>query len=245
MPMNHSDDRRHILLAARARSDTRARDTLVRELMPVAERVGRRFASAHHPAEDLAQVAGIGLLKAIDRFDPAHAAAFTTYAHALMTGEVRRHLRDSRFVRVPRSIYEQVPRFQRTLERLSAELHRTPTRDELAHELGVSKEELVEIADAALTSQPVSLEASLEDGASEMHMAQVDDDFERAEAGAALAPMLRRLTPRERLILDLRFTDGLSQAEIAAGMGISQTQVSRLLRAALAKMSARALPATA
>jgi RNA polymerase sigma-B factor len=231
-----------LALLMRARTgDSRARDRVMRELMPVAERVARRFASASHPAEDLAQVAGIGLLKAIDRFDPAHETAFGTYARALMTGEIRRHMRDSRMVRIPRSIYEQVPRFQRTFDELRRQLGRAPSRQEIAIAMGLSKEDVIEIADAAVNAQHVSLDTGLDEGTSEMQFGSGEDSgYEQAEAGADLVPMLRVLSPRERMIIDLRFGDGLSQAEIATGMGLSQTQVSRLIRQALAKLSARA-----
>src|SRR5258705_10800226 len=170
--------------------------------MPAAERVARRFASASHPAEDLAQVAGIGLLKAIDRFDPAHETAFGTYAHALMTGEIRRHLRDSRMVRIPRSIYEQVPRFQRTIDELRRELGRPPLRAEIAMAMGLSKEDVIEIADAALNAQHVSLDTGIEEGASELQFGSGEDrGFAQAEAGADLTPMLRALSPLQRSII--------------------------------------------
>ena len=228
-------------LLTRARvGDEFARDRIVRMLMPLAERVARRFAGPQHPVEDLTQVAGIGLLKALERFDPNRDAAFSTYAFALMTGEVQRHVRDSRMVRIPRSIYEQVPAFQRALARLRIELRREPTRDEIADALGVSKEDVVEIMDAALTAQHVSLDAAAEENGGELELGRNDAEFERAEAGAALAPMLSALTPRERMIIDLRFEDGLSQSEIAEGLGLSQTQVSRLIRRALEKLSQRA-----
>ena len=228
-------------LLTRARvGDEFARDRIVRMLMPLAERVARRFAGPQHPVEDLTQVAGIGLLKALERFDPNRDAAFSTYAFALMTGEVQRHVRDSRMVRIPRSIYEQVPAFQRALARLRIELRREPTREEIADALGVSKEEVVEIMDAALTAQHVSLDAAAEENGGELELGRNDAEFERAEAGAALAPMLSALTPRERMIIELRFEDGLSQSEIAEGLGLSQTQVSRLIRRALEKLSQRA-----
>ena len=228
-------------LLTRARvGDEFARDRIVRMLMPLAERVARRFAGPQHPVEDLTQVAGIGLLKALERFDPNRDAAFSTYAFALMTGEVQRHVRDSRMVRIPRSIYEQVPAFQRALARLRIELRREPTREEIADALGVSKEEVVEIMDAALTAQHVSLDAAAEENGGELELGRNDAEFERAEAGAALAPMLSALTPRERMIIDLRFEDGLSQSEIAEALGLSQTQVSRLIRRALEKLSQRA-----
>jgi RNA polymerase sigma-B factor len=208
--------------------------------MPMAERVARRFSGPQHPVEDLTQVAGIGVLKALERFDPAQDARFSTYAHALMTGEVRRHVRDSRMVRIPRSIYEQVPAFQRTLSRLRLELSREPNRQELADALGTTKEEIVEIMDAALTAQHVSLEAAAEKNGGELELGGHDEAFARAEAGVDLAPMLSVLTERERMIIDMRFEDGLSQTEIADSLSLSQTQVSRLTRAALDKLSKRA-----
>ena len=228
-------------LLARARGgDERARERVVRELMPMAERVARRFSGPEHPVEDLTQVAGIGVLKALERFDPTQDARFSTYAHALMTGEVQRHVRDSRMVRIPRSIYELVPTFQRTLSRLRLELGREPSRQQLADALEVSKEEIIEIMDAALTAQHVSLDAAAEENGAEFELGHHDDEYARAEAGADLAPMLSVLTPRERLIIDMRFEDGLSQTEIADSLALSQTQVSRLIRAALAKLSKRA-----
>jgi RNA polymerase sigma-B factor len=228
-------------LLTRARvGDEFARDRIVRMLMPLAERVARRFSGPQHPVEDLTQVAGIGVLKALERFDPTREASFTTYAHALMTGEVQRHVRDSRMVRIPRSIYEQVPAFQRAMSRLRTELGREPTREEIAEALGASKEEVVEIMDAALTAQHVSLEAAAEENGGELDLGHADDAFARAEAGAVLEPMLSVLTPRERMILDMRFDDGLSQSEIAEGLKLSQTQVSRLVRRALDKLSKRA-----
>jgi RNA polymerase sigma-B factor len=228
-------------LVTRAKTgDEAARERLIRMMMPAAERVARRFAGPQHPIEDLTQVAGIGVLKALDRFDPKHDASFTTYAHALMTGEIRRHVRDSRMVRIPRTIYEQVPSFQRALTQLRAELGRDPTRQEIAVRLGVSKEDVIEIAEAAISSQHVSLDAAAEEAGGEFELGAHDYSFDHVEAGLDLAPMLSVLTPRERMIIDLRFEDGLSQSEIAEGLGLSQTQVSRLIRQALAKLSKRA-----
>jgi len=157
-----------------------------------------------------------------------------------MTGEVRRHVRDSRLVRIPRSIYEQVPAFQRALSRLRLELGRDPSRQELADALAVTKEDVVEIMDAALTSQHVSLDAAAEASGGEFELGGHDAGFARAEAGVDLAPMLSVLTPRERAIIGMRFEDGLSQSQIATALGLSQTQVSRLVRAALSKLSKRA-----
>ena len=229
-----------MLIARAQKGDRRARDLVVEQYMGLAARVARRFAGTQHPAEDLTQVAGIGLLKAIERFDITRDNAFSTYAHALMTGEVRRHIRDSRMVRIPRSIYEQVPVFQRTLTSLRDELGRDPSRDELAAALGVSREDVIEIEDASLHASHVSLDAAADEAGGELDLGSHDADYDRAEAGATLGPILDVLTPRERMIVDLRFEEGLSQSEIAEGLGISQTQVSRLIRRALEKLSARA-----
>src|SRR3954451_17722146 len=203
---------------ARARGgDERAREQVIRALIPMAERVARRFTGPQHPVEDLTQVAGIGVLKALERFDPTRDAQFSTYAHSLMTGEVRRHVRDSRMVRIPRSIYEQVPTFQRALTQLRLELGREPSRQELADALAVSKEEIVEIMDAALTAQHVSLDAAAEQNGGELELGRHDEAFARAEAGMDLAPMLSVLTDRERMIIDMRFEEGLSRYGIAIG----------------------------
>ena len=235
------DTRLSAPLLARARNgDAHARDRVVRQLMPMAERVARRFSGPQHPLEDLTQVAGIGVLKALERFDPARDAQFSTYAHSLMTGEVQRHVRDSRMVRIPRSIYEQVPLLQRTLSQLRITLGREPTRDELADALQVTKEDVIELMDAAMHSQYVSLDAAAEADGGELDLGHHDLAFDQAEAGAMLEPMLGALTNRERMIIDLRFDEGLSQSEIADGLGISQTQVSRLIRQALDKLSKRA-----
>ena len=208
--------------------------------MPMADRIARRFATSMHPREDLAQVAGIGMLKAIERYDGTRDASFATYAHALMTGEVRRHVRDSRMVRIPRSIYEQVPAFQRALSDLRLEHQREPTRYELAAALEVTKEEIIEIMDAAIHANHVSLDAAAEANGGEIDLGRHDDAFARAEAGADLAPMLSVLSERERMIIDMRFEEGLSQAEIATALELSQTQVSRVIRGALDKLSRRA-----
>jgi RNA polymerase sigma-B factor len=235
------DTRLSAELITRARSgDERARERVVREMLPLAEKVARRFAGPQHPIEDLTQVAGIGVLKALERFDPARDAQFSTYAHVLMTGEVRRHVRDSRMVRIPRSIYEQVPAFQRALSRLRLQLGRDATRQELADALGVTKEDVVELMDAALTAQHVSLDAAAEENGGELELGGHDEAFARAEAGADLQPMLTVLTPRERMIIHMRFDEALSQSEIADSLRISQTQVSRLVRRALDKLSKRA-----
>ena len=109
--------------------DLAARAELVERFLPLARKLARRYERASEPLDDLIQVASLGLLKAIDRFDPTRDAAFETYAHALMTGEVRRYIRDSRIVRIPRPIYEQVPAFQRALTQLRSKLGRDPSRE--------------------------------------------------------------------------------------------------------------------
>jgi RNA polymerase sigma-B factor len=143
-------------------------------------------------------------------------------------------------VRIPRPIYEQVPAFGRTLTKLRETLGREPTRDEIAGHMGVAREEVVEIADAAASATHVSLDAAAEEAGGELNLGARDGAFSQAEAAATLDSMFDALTPRERMIIDLRFDDGLSQSEIAARLGISQTQDSRLIRRAIEKLSKRA-----
>jgi RNA polymerase sigma-B factor len=202
-------------LIERARSgDAAARDQLVREFAPMAGRIGRRFATSMHPHQELTQVAEMAVLKALDRHDTSRDAAFAAYAQARMAGEVRRHIRDSRMVHVPRSLHEQVPALRRALTRLRSELGREPTLYRLAAELQVTKEEVIEIIDAA-------------------------------SHGEELEHVLSELTPPERMVVDLRFEEGLSQTAIATALALAETQVSRVIRQGLDKLAhgAGAVPA--
>ena len=228
-----------LLRRVRESGDQAARDELLRRYLPFARALARRFALHGEPLDDLEQVAAIGLLKAIDRFDPSHEAALTTYATPTIVGELRRHFRDRvGAVHVPRGVQELAVLVGRTTEAMTAELGRTPTPRELAERTGRTVEEIVEAVGSVAARRAQSLTAA--DDADEPDrlavLGDVDPGFEQAEDRAALAPALANLDARDRRILHLRFAEGLSQSEIAARVGISQMHVSRLLRRALQRL---------
>lgn len=240
----HSD--RELFARARA-GDGRAREQLAERYLPLARRLARRYQRSEEPLEDLVQVASLGLLKAIDRFDTDRDVAFSSFAVPTILGEIKRHFRDRTWsVRVPRDLQELALRVDRTAAELSLDKHRAPTVAELAETLGVSEEQVLEALRAAGAYHAGSLDAprpgrtdadasgeSLGDA-----LGGEEDGFERAEERAVLAPMLARISTRERLVLTLRFGEDLTQAEIGERIGVSQMQVSRLIRQALARLRA-------
>lgn len=215
--------------------DARARDELLARLLPLAERIARRYAGSVHDLDDLEQVARIGLLKAIDRFDPERGVFLATYAATVVTGEIKRWFRDSSWaVKVPRAAKELSVRIETTMPRLTAQLGRSPTIAEIAEAVEADHESVLEALEARSAAAVASLDQAFEDeGDPAIDAVFEDPEFARAEQRAALEPALRTLTPRERRVLDLRFAEGLTQAEIGAQLGISQMQVSRVLRRAL------------
>jgi RNA polymerase sigma-B factor len=235
-------------LFARARaSDARARELLAERYLPLAKRLARRYQRSEEPLEDLVQVASLGLLKAIDRFDSDRDVAFSSFAVPTILGELKRHFRDRTWsVRVPRDLQELALRVDRAAADLSLEKHRAPTVAELAEMLGTTDEQVLEALLAAGAYHAGSLDAprpgrgdtdapgeSLADA-----LGEEEDGFERAEERATLAPLLAHVSHRERLVLTLRFGEDLTQAEIGERIGVSQMQVSRLIRQALIRLRA-------
>jgi RNA polymerase sigma-B factor len=237
-------------LFARARShghgDSRAREQLIDRYLPLARRLARRYQRAEEPLEDLVQVACLGLVKAIDRFDAGRQVVFSSYAVPTILGELRRHFRDHTWsVRVPRDLQELALRVDHAVTRLSSGGHRSPSVSEIADAVGVTPEEVLEALEAAAAYRATSLDAP-------RSAAQGEDDgdvvadtigghelgFHRAEERAALEPLLSRLSPREQAVLWLRFGEDLTQTEIGERIGVSQMQVSRLIRQALVRMRA-------
>ena len=216
-------------LRLRATGDPQVRDRLFRRHLPLARKMALRYARRGEPADDLLQVASIGLLHAIDRFCPERNVTFATYAVPCILGELRRHFRDHTWaVYVPRPLKDLRARLDRTRTELTAALGREPTIAELATALGESEETLLEV----LAANSASLPASFDDDADEVHgayLATYDDGFARAEQRALLDPLLATLTPLDRSVLELRFGSDLTQREIAGLLGISQMQVSRRL----------------
>lgn len=219
--------------------DGSARDELVARHLPRAHSLARRFGHGREPAEDLEQVAGVGLLKAVDRYDPAEGAAFWSFATPTVIGEMKRYMRDSCWrVRVARPLQERSLAVQSAVRALTAELGRSPSTGELAAHLGCTREEVVEALEAASAYSPDSLDAPAsggdEPGAAVGDLIGVEDSgFEGAEQRAMLARAAHRLDAREARILKLRFAEDRTQTEIAEEIGISQMHVSRLIRRSL------------
>jgi RNA polymerase sigma-B factor len=226
-------------LFERLPGDRAAREELVRMYQPLAEYLARKFSGRGEAVEDLIQVASIGLLNAIDRFDTGREVQFPTYAAVTIVGELKRHFRDKGWsVRVPRRLQEVGLRVNRVLGELWQELGRSPTIAEIATKLELPEEQIIEAMEAMQAYSTTSLDAPIgEDGLTHGDMLpQEDDSLELLESWASVGPMLRQLPQRERRILYLRFFKGLTQTEIAEQLGISQMHVSRLLSQTLAQL---------
>ncbi|KZB79376.1 SigB/SigF/SigG family RNA polymerase sigma factor [Amycolatopsis regifaucium] len=215
------------------RQEVRAR--LVTELLPLAEHIATRFSGRGEPREDLVQVARIGLINAVDRFDPARGHDFLSFAVPTVMGEVRRHFRDTGWsVRVPRRLKELHVSLSQGTAALSQTLGRAPTPTELAEYLGLDINEVREGLLAGQAYQTLSVDKPVHDDATEaLSLADTigEEDHEMAlvENHEALQPLLRELPKRERAILVMRFFGGYTQTQIAEKVGISQMHVSRLL----------------
>ena len=237
------------LIAVMADSDVddpvhrRARDELVTLHLPLVHFLARRFRDRGEPLDDLVQVGTIGLIKAVDRFDPERGVEFSTYATPTIVGEIKRHFRDKGWaIRVPRRLQElRISLGQATAE-LSQKSGRAPTVAELAAHLGISEDDVIEGLEGAPAYSTTSLDAHAggDDGDDAPSLADrlgTDDlDLEAVEYRESLKPLLAALPSRERRILALRFFHGMTQSEIAAEVGISQMHVSRLLAKSLATL---------
>jgi len=182
----------------------------------------------------------VGLIKAIDRYDPTRGNKLASFATPTILGEIRRHFRDRSWaVRVPRGIQEARAEIARAVDDLSARLHRSPSIREIAEASGLSEEDVLDALAAGSAQRPASLSGTSPDGEgddSPMDVGVMDAGFEQAEARVALGEGIESLPARERVILHLRFTEGLTQSEIAAQVGISQMHVSRLIRRSLEQL---------
>jgi RNA polymerase sigma-B factor len=236
-----AEDRR-LLVRYHRSGDRSAREEVVQRFLPLARQLARRYAGAGEPLEDLVQVASLGLVKAVDRFDPSRAVAFSSFAVPTILGELKRHFRDKGWsVRVPRDLQELALRLDRTQEELGRELGRAPTSAEVAGRLGVTEEEILEAREAAHAYRAVSLDRPRTDDdeggpAVADAMGGEDPGFRQAEDAATVDQLLRVLAPREREVLRLRFAEDLTQQEIGDRIGVSQMHVSRLIRQAIARL---------
>ena len=232
-PLDQAAERR--LWKQAGAGDERAREDLVRHYLPFAEAMANRYRTAREPHEDLQQVASMGLLKAIDRFDPG----------PTILGELKRHFRDRVWtVRVPRSVQEGIAEVETATVDLEAELQRTPSVREIAEHLGKSETDVLEALEANMHRRPVSIDrpARVEDEDSAPAAERIgteDAGFELVDGRLTIEQELPHLDERERRVIKLRFADDMTQSQIAAEVGCSQMQVSRILRGALAKLRER------
>ncbi|HVS98943.1 MAG TPA: SigB/SigF/SigG family RNA polymerase sigma factor [Solirubrobacterales bacterium] len=226
--------------------DQRARAELVDLHMPLARRLASRYSGVSEPYDDLLQVACLGLLNAIDRFDASRGTSFAGFARPTILGELKRHFRDKVWtVRVPRSVHDRMAEVEKATERLTLELQRPPSAQELAEELGIEVAEVLETLEAQHNRRPLSLDAppvgeDPDDTSGAEWVGRPDGNFDLVEARLAVASVLPSLDDREREVLYLRFVEELPQIEIATRIGCSQMHVSRLLRRSLDKLREQA-----
>ncbi|MFE2722741.1 SigB/SigF/SigG family RNA polymerase sigma factor [Kitasatospora sp. NPDC059327] len=220
------------------------RATLIELNISLVRYAARRFNSSREPQEDLVQAGIVGLIKAIDRFDPRHGVEFTTFAVPTVLGEIRRHFRDTTWaVHVPRRLQELRLTLARAQEQLTQRLDRAPTVAELAAHLSLTPEEVTEGLAAANGHTVGSLDLgsdSPDDARSALadRLGREDGRLEKVENLVSLKPLIAALPARDRLILSMRFTEELTQSEIGARLGVSQMHVSRLLSRILRRLRA-------
>ena len=230
-------------LFRRARAgDTAARETLIERFLPLARSVARRYIRSSESADDLVQVASLALVKAVDRFDPDRDVAFSTFAVPTILGELKRHFRDTAWaVHMPRSLSEGALRVEKTERQLANRTGHRPSVAEIAEAMGEELEWVVNVLDASRAHDALSLDATVDtpDGDGETLAGTLGDEDERfdyVEERDAVAGCIGDLSERERTVLELRFGAELTQSEIAERVGVSQMQVSRILRRTLERL---------
>ncbi|HUA71385.1 MAG TPA: SigB/SigF/SigG family RNA polymerase sigma factor [Solirubrobacteraceae bacterium] len=223
--------------------DPDARDELVKRFIPFARKLALRYVHSREPLDDLVQVASLGLLNAIRRFEPGRGKRFTSYAAPTIMGELKRYFRDKGWsVHVPRDLQERALAASRHTERLSARLGRSPTVDELGNVLNCPTEQVIEALDAAHNYHPASLDAPIaREDDDRSALGDEDEGFELVEDRQMLASGWASLTETERQVVSLRLVDDLTQREISQRIGCSQMHVSRLLRRSMLRLDAAAV----
>ena len=227
--------------------DPRLRDRAIECYLPLARRLAARYHRRQEPFEDLVQVANLGLVKAVDRYDPTRGTRFTSFAVPTISGELRRHFRGTAWsLHVPRGVQEDALRVRDSVSRLTHRLGRAPRISELEAETGLDAEAISEALHARAVQATASLDqtvgGSAEEGDATLGelIGGTDDGFELAERHADVGPLLRALPRREREVLFLRFAHDMTQSEIAERIGCSQMQISRILRRTIARLSEQA-----
>ena len=240
---------RELLIRYHRDGDLASREELAERFLPLARDLALRYTYTDEPFDDLFQVASLGLIKAIDRFEPGRGTKFTSYAAPTILGELKRHFRDKGWaLHVPRDLQERTLAVSRATERLSTQLGRSPKVREVAGEIGCSVEAVLEAQEAAASYEAASLDAptardDVEAAPLVDLMGDEDTSYELVESRQAIANTWRALPEVERKVLELRFMHDLTQREIGDRIGYSQMHVSRLLRRALDRLETAAAAA--
>ena len=238
-PGGREPDGRELFRRWREDGDHAAREQLVVRHLALARKLATRYGRTQEPLEDLFQVASLGLLKAIDRYDPDRGIAFTSFAVPTILGELKRHFRDKGWaVHLPRGLQELVLRIQDADAKLGSTSRRSPTVDEIADYLNLDAEEVLEGLEALQAHRADSMDQPIDAGPDERFstphdtIGREDQGFALVDTSTSLAAAIRQLRRADREVLALRFRDDLKQTEIAERIGVSQMQVSRILRRA-------------
>ena len=245
--MAASDERqladRRLFARLRNERDPVDRDAVVERFLPLARQLAARYQRPGEPFDDVFQVACFGLVKAVDRFDADRGVAFSSYAVPTITGEIKRHFRDHAWaVRPPRDLQELALRVERVVGELTRDRGHQPSVDDVAYAIGVEPEHVLEAMQASGAYRATSLDAPRGRGDDEPGttlgdtVGRIENGFDRAEQRALLSELMRSLTLRERNVVRLRFDHDLTQAEIGERIGVSQMQVSRILRQSLMRL---------
>ena len=238
MDATTQNEERRLFTSLRADPSPAARERAFQRYLPLARSLAGRYRHSEEPIEDLEQVASIGLLKAIDRFDPGRGIAFSSFAVPTILGELRRHFRDTTWaLRVPRQLQELTLRIEHARSELTNQLGRQPTIPELSEHLEAREELILQALDLMVAKYTLSLDVPDDDDTpAEPAPGNVDDGYARAEDRATLAPLLATLSAADAEIVFLRFREDLTQDEIARRVGVSQMHVSRVLYRSIARL---------
>ena len=233
--MDHTKE----LIESAHKGDKQARDILITENMGLIWSIVRRFAGRGYEIEDLFQIGSIGLIKAVDKFDTSFDVRFSTYAVPMITGEIKRFLRDDGIIKVSRTLKETVVKVQRAKEQITKMNGHEPTIEEISKEIGVVSEEIVMALEAGSEIESLYKTIYQGDGTSILLIDKIEEDKNAHEIlinKMVLSDLIKLLTPKERKIIEMRYFDEKTQTDIAKELGISQVQVSRLEKKILARM---------
>jgi RNA polymerase sigma-B factor len=225
--------------------DQRLKEHLVERFLPLAHSLASRYRGGGEPMEDLMQIASVGLVNAISRFDPERGFSFATFAFPTILGELRRHFRDRGWsVHVERGLKERHAKVEAAIGELSRRLGRSPSVAEISVRVALSEEDVLEALDAGNAHHALSIDAAPEGDDEDRppiveSLGDAEPGYEAIEYGQAIAPVLAELSGRDRVIVHMRFVEDRTQTEIAGEVGVSQMQVSRILRSILERLRER------